>query len=171
LKYKIYENISNIDVSYKAIYNKSVFRAIAKISFNYLAYFYDNSVMLQEYFNVIRNFICKGEGEWHEFIKIIKTPILFEEYNKPLLGHTIAINVTNDKSMEISVSLFNSIHYKVCLCSNYNGIPIDTGCGHFFNPINHTIQPIKRSSIIPIQAISTIKIAKIPIWIPPKLIY
>lgn len=128
---------------------KGMFRAIAKIAFNYLAYHNKPEVVLQECFNPIRNFIVEGVGSQSNYIVIDTQPILPEENNRAPSIHIIALRSSpKNGPIVISVSLFNSLCYHVLLTQQYNGDAISTGFGHYFDPHNGKIGKIWESSII-----------------------
>lgn len=154
------------DCQIKAIYTKETFRAIAKIAFNYLAYFNDASLMTQECFDLIRNFITKGTGEWHQFIQIVKEPIVPD--NNGLVADVHLVTVyANGRFIFASVSLQNKIHYKICLAQHYEGNLLKVGYGHCFDPYGHKVHKIGKSSLILAKTVSSsIQIVKPYIWLP-----
>lgn len=155
------EEIHEGDCQVKAIYTKETFRAIAKIAFNYLAYFNDASLMTEECFDLIRNFITKGTGEWNQFIQIVKEPIVPDNN-----GHLVTV-YANGRFIFASVSLQNKIHYKICLAQHYKGKPLKVGYGHCFDPYGHKVHELGKSSLILAKILpSSIQIVKPFIWLP-----
>ncbi len=165
-RYELNEENHEGNCEVEAIYTKEAFRAIAKIAFNYIAYSNDTSLILQECFNPIRNFITKGIGEWNQFIQIEKEPIV--PNNNGMEAHFITIHSIGQKIFS-SVSLHNKIHYEICLAKNYKGKPIEVGYGHCFDPHEKKIHKLGISSIIPIKMIPTIQVTRPYLFVPPKL--
>lgn len=154
------------DCQVKTIYTKEVFRAIAKIAFNYLAYFNSTSLVTQECFDPIRNFIIKGTGEWHQFMQIEKEPIVPDNNGMAADVHLVTVH-TSEKSIFSSVSLHNMQHYKICLVQYYKGKPLNVGYGHCFDPYGHKVHELGKSSLILTKMFpSSIQIVKPFIWIP-----
>lgn len=154
------------DCQVKAIYTKEAFRAIAKIAFNYLAYFNDASLMTQECFDLIRNFITKGTGEWHQFIQIVKEPIVPDNNGLASDVHLVTV-YANGRSIFASVSLHNKIHYKICLAQHHEGKPLKVEHGHCFDPYEHKVHELGKSSLILAKTVpSSIQIVKPYIWLP-----
>jgi hypothetical protein len=164
-EYSLEEGIHEGDCQVKAIYRKEAFRGIAKIAFNYLAYYFnDTSLMIQECFDPIRDFIVKGIGEWDQFITIEKDPIIPDENGYTADIHLITISASSGPIFS-SVSLHNKIHYRICLTSNYEGKSF--AFGHCFDPHAHKIHKLGKSSLVPAKALPTsIQIVKPFIWLP-----
>lgn len=164
-EYSLEEGIHEGNCQVKAIYRKEVFRAIAKIAFNYLTYYFnDTSLMIQKCFHPIRDFIVRGIGEWDQFITIEKDPIIPDENGYAKDVHLLTLS-TNSKSIFSSVSLHNKIHYKICLTSNYEGKSF--AFGHCFDPHAHKIHKLGKSSLVLAKALPTsIQIVKPFIWLP-----
>lgn len=115
--------------------DRTIFRAIAKIGFNYLTFWQDPDFMHQEDFHLIRRYIRYGETTSFPFVQIFKKPILADEKNnRKRLGHLVTVNWASDKVSIVSqVSLFNWITYGICLAREYSGDPRNIMKGHFFN--------------------------------------
>ncbi|MCK5608711.1 hypothetical protein KAR91_42935 [Candidatus Pacearchaeota archaeon] len=111
-------------------------RAIAKIAFNYLAYWEKSSFVLDRNFDVIRKFILKGERPTYEIIYANSASILIDERfsEKRRIGHIITVNWASDNVSIIGqVSLFNFIKYQICLSREFSGEKRKIGRGHLFN--------------------------------------
>ncbi|MBA7596744.1 hypothetical protein ES703_03731 [subsurface metagenome] len=111
-------------------------RAIAKIAFNYLAYWEKSSFVLDRNFDVIRKFILKGERPTYEIINANSTPILIDERSSKERrnGHIITVNWASDNVSIIGqVSLFNFIKYQICLSREFSGEKRNIRRGNFFN--------------------------------------
>lgn len=131
------------DVSYKAEYDFTpIARAIAKIAFNYLAYFYPTETLLKNCFDPIRDFIYNGAGEWTNFVHVSKEPVLPEENGMAISGHIVISDILGGRVVG-HVALFNLLEYTVFLMSpesNFSIIPR----GHLFDPHNCKIIELRR---------------------------
>ena len=104
--------------------DKTIFRGIAKIAFNYLAYWAGPEFIIQKPFHPIRKFIRFGEKASYPFVEIIEKAILGDEpeEGKRRLGHIITLEWSKNKLSIISlVSLFNMMTYSVLLSKDYRG--------------------------------------------------
>ncbi|MEW5985185.1 MAG: HNH endonuclease [Chloroflexota bacterium] len=123
--------------------DKIICRAIAKIAFNYLAYWQDAESVLQEVFDPIRFYIRNGEQGSSPFVLVHNQSILADEPSQESrrLIHIITVNWAQDGVSVISrVSLFNNIlSYIVQLARDYSGKNLDLRKGHFFNLSDHRI--------------------------------
>ncbi len=122
--------------------DSTILRAIAKIGFNYLTYWQGDSFVMHKAFNMIRNFILKGEKAAYPLVRVVDTPILGDEpvAGKRRLGHLITVNWAVDKvSIAAQVSLFNWMTYQVCLAREFSGEHIQIKRGNFFDFYNHII--------------------------------
>lgn len=120
----------------------TIFRAVAKISFNYLAYWQGREFMLEADLNPTRRYIRCGVKPQYDLIKILQEPILGD---KPLCGkrrsgHLLTVDWTSDKQSIVGqVSLFNWLTYSVCLARDCLGEHRAIQKGHFFDPYNQQI--------------------------------
>lgn len=111
-------------------------RAVAKIAFNYLAYWEKSPFVLDSNFNAIRNFILNGERPNYEIIQANTKPIFFDELfsKNRRIGHIITVNWgKNGVSIVSQVSLFNFLTYQIGLSREFSGEHIQLTRGHFFN--------------------------------------
>lgn len=145
VNYELNDETHHVDCEAKSIYTKEIFRAIAKIAFNYLAFVKDTSLIIQECFNPIRNFIVEGEGEWNQFIQIENEPIIPDNDRMAVDVHLVKVG-TNKREISASVSLHNKIHYKICLTTDYKKMPFKYG--HYFDPHGKKINKVVESSLI-----------------------
>lgn len=116
--------------------NDKKLRAVAKIAFNYLAYWEKSSFVLDSNFDVIRNFILKGERPNYEIIIANTQAVLIDELLSPnrRIGHIITVNWASDKVSIVSqVSIFNFLKYRICLSREFSGEHRQITKGHFFN--------------------------------------
>lgn len=138
-------------------------RAIAKIAFNFFAYFNYKYIVLDKAFDGIRSFILSGG--MNIFVKSDDKAILADENNSSTrrIGHAIAIHKDIYGRIIAQVSLFNSLKYTVVLaerCSHLNIV----FAGKFFDLKEMKILELHKSSLaIPDMKI---KIATPKIWLP-----
>jgi len=130
-------------VEYEASIDSIIRRSIAKIAFNYLAYWQGAEFVLQEIFNPIRFYIRNGEREENNLFVIIRTEsILKDEASQELrrLAHVVTVNwAQNGISIVSQVSLMNFLSYTVQLAKNYPRQIPNLRKGHFFNLGDHKI--------------------------------
>jgi hypothetical protein len=122
----------------KGTIDKIIFRGIAKIAFNYLAYIEGEDFTLKVDFNDIRRFIRYGE-EVTVFRHVIiqNKPILYDEQRlgiQETIGHIVTLSWNPSKTILVShVTLFNKIIYKITLCKSFSGVYRPIKSGHHFN--------------------------------------
>lgn len=119
-----------------------IFRAVAKIGFNYLAYWEGADFVIQNSFNPIRNYIRWGEKPEIPLRGMRKGHCFSDERcsNKKRLGHIIAINWENEeRSLVARISLFNLMIYFIRLAKDESGRYKNIKRGHFFNIKNRNI--------------------------------
>ena len=121
--------------------DRKIFRAVAKIGFNYLAYWQSADFMFHESFDTIRRFIRYGETTSYPLVGILEKPILADEYSRlRRLGHLVTVNWASDNTSIVSqVALFNWITYSICLTRGYSGEHRDIKKGNFFNTVSKEI--------------------------------
>jgi len=123
--------------------NSIVLRTLAKICFNYFAYWVkDRDFILHHDFNTIRKFIRTGEIAEYPLVEISDKAILADEKNSKIRrhGHIITLNWASDKVSIVSqISLFNIYTYKISLAKNFTGKRKNLRRGHFFNITDNTI--------------------------------
>jgi len=154
------------------VIDKTIYRAIAKIGFNYLAYFNNSDLIFQDEFNVIRNFILKGKEPSYSLVRVDSQSILADEkISSRRSMHIITVNWAGDGSSILAkVSLFNQLTYCVCLSKNYHhtGKKLEKiGFGHYFDPHSKTIEKLGSTNII-IPKVEIIKPNEL-LWIPKKI--
>ena len=116
--------------------DQTIFRAIAKIGFNYLAYWVGPEFVTKEFFQPIRQYIRYGQKESYPFVVIIEKAILGDEpvVGKRRVGHLITLDRSKNKQSIVSqVSLFNLMTYSVLLAKDYNRKDFMFRKGSFFN--------------------------------------
>lgn len=116
--------------------DQKICRAIAKISFNYMAFLHGAEFVLQKDFDPVRYYIRRGEQARKAYVRIHKENILIDE-NKgnPRLFHLVTLNwAADDKAIVSQVSLFNTFFsYTVQLSKHYRGERYNIRKGHCFN--------------------------------------
>jgi hypothetical protein len=119
-------------------------RAIAKISFNYLACWEGREFMLHADFDITRGFIRYGEKPAYPLMLIENKNILRDELrDKIRVVHIVTVEYAADgKSILSQVSIFNFTTYKVCLSREFSGPRKDIKRGHLFNLYNREIWPL-----------------------------
>ncbi len=123
-----------------------IFRAIAKIAFNYLTYWQGVDFLLHKSFDPTRQYIRKGQRTSYPLIKALNKPILADEpvEGKQRLGHIITVDWAADKVSIVSqVSLFNWATYVVSLAGDFPDEHRVIRSGHFFNTHSQEIIPLE----------------------------
>ena len=113
-----------------------IMRGVAKIAFNYLAFWQRRELVLHKDFDIIRKFILNGEKPGYPLVRIIDKPILGDEpiVGKRRLGHMITTNWAKDGvSIMSGVSLFNWMTYNICVAREFSGERKNIKKGHFFD--------------------------------------
>jgi len=138
----------------RAAVDQTIFRAIAKIAFNYVAHQHGSNFVLRSDFDDVRNYIRYGTApSWTARTPVVlpfHKPILYDD--KPLSrqtnGHLITFDWNNGRTGFLSqVSLFNTITYHVGICPEFKGLWRDDYYrGHHFNTEERTIAPLTRVS-------------------------
>lgn len=116
--------------------DQTIFRAIAKIAFNYLAYWQGRDFVNESSFDPIRQFIRFSERPLYLPVAVTEQPVLADEpiVGKRRLGHLVTVNWAQDgKSIVSQVSLLNWMTYRICLAKDYSGDRRNIKMGHFFN--------------------------------------
>lgn len=130
-------------IEYEASVDSIIRRAIAKIAFNYLAYWQGAEFVLQDIFNPIRFYIRNGERESNTlFVTIRDESILKDEPSEGLrrLIHIVTVNWAQSGDAIVSqVSLLNFLSYTVQLARNYRSPRPNLRNGHYFNLGDHKI--------------------------------
>lgn len=113
-----------------------IFRTVAKIGFNYLAYWQGKEFVLGDSFNIIRDYIRWGKIPEVPGRGVIKGSFFPDEEKtvKKRNGHIIVVH-WNEKeaSLVVRVSLFNFIQYVIRLAKDNDQVYKQIKKGHFFN--------------------------------------
>ncbi len=129
------EEDDKIGIITQCTMDDDIYRAIAKISLNYLARTQGYEIVLSSSFDAIRKYVRYGEKKSSDFVDLIKGMILENEtIDSPAFdGHIFAV-YNKGKDMISKVSLFNYIglYFKVEL-GRLNIIPGNLKGGHGFD--------------------------------------
>jgi hypothetical protein len=129
-------------VEFEVILDSIIRRAIAKISFNYLAYWQGAEFVLQDVFNPIRLYIRNGVPRDTPFVIMSDESILKDEPSQEFrrLIHVVTVNWAQSGFSIVSrVSLNNYFSYTVQLATNFPGQRPNLRKGHRFNLGDHKI--------------------------------
>ena len=125
-----------------ALIDSTIFRAVVKTAFNYLAYWEGRDFLLHHSFDSTRNFIRYSTKIDYQNVRVNNNPILGDEpiEGKRRLGHIITANWAADKISIVSqISIFNEKTYTISLARNFSGERRNIRRGHFFNVNNQEI--------------------------------
>ncbi|MBN2593319.1 MAG: hypothetical protein JXA81_07415 [Sedimentisphaerales bacterium] len=157
---KVFKEIQNkpkalVPVFVHARIDRTIYRGIAKILFNYFAYNVDRYFVLKDCFNGLRKFIRYDQGEGDRYFNIKVGAfygIDFILQKRKIPGHVVLINWENNNSDLVGkLALYNAqigLTYLISLCRNFRGIWIPIQHGHKFNPDNRKIQTVPYSDVI-----------------------
>jgi hypothetical protein len=116
--------------------DEKIFRAVAKIAFNYLAYWEGSEWTQGASFDAVRRFVRYGEQLGYRMVDVCDAAILADEpiVGRRRAGHLITVNWAQDRMSIVSqIALFNWITYRVSLAVGYRGERRNIRRGHFFN--------------------------------------
>jgi len=116
------EHDSGLECEVTGTIDQIVFRAIAKIAFNYFAYWARPELVFDSSFHPIRRYVRYGEKTTFPFVVILEKAILGDEplEGKRRLGHLITFDWSKNKlSLVSQVSLFNWITYSVIIAKDF----------------------------------------------------
>jgi HNH endonuclease len=113
-----------------------ILRAIAKISFNYLAKWQGPNFMHRPEFDMARRYIRYGTLPDYEMMKVDEIAILEGEpiEGPRLKGHIITTCWTDVFSVLCQVTLFNQFTYRISLSKEFEGPTPEIRRGHIFDP-------------------------------------
>jgi hypothetical protein len=128
--------------------DNSILRAIAKITFNYLAYTMGDEFVLESWFDEIREYIRYGTIRGTKPVRVEAGPILYNGNgtSQRTEGHLITLDWGDQYDLKIiaRVSLFNRLVYHIILCRHYRGLHQEIRGAHFFDLKNRTVRELKR---------------------------
>lgn len=120
-----------------------LYRAIAKINFNYLAYKMSRDFVLQPIFDKTRAFIRQGSVS-NILVKKIPPMKIFGDREEAARrrGHVIAIELAADgTTIEGFVEFFGVMTYKVTL-GRFGQLAIPISAGHYFDVMSKQVIPM-----------------------------
>jgi hypothetical protein len=126
-------------------------RAIAKISFNYLAYWQGAGLVHRPEFDMARRYIRYGELPDYPMMSIDEVAILRDEPLEGLrvLGHIITTAWTAIHSALAEVSLFNWMTYRISLTKEFEGPRPEIKRGHIFDVTSRKIHDLGSAAKAP----------------------
>jgi HNH endonuclease len=113
----------------------TIFRAIAKIAFNYVAFWEKPAFVQQPAFDKLRRYIRWQHSPGFEAVRAVEKAIIA---NEPIEGlrldaHLLTVNWTaNNTAVIAQVSLFNHMTYLIVLAQGLTGPPPQLTRGHLF---------------------------------------
>lgn len=113
-----------------------IFRAIAKIALNYLAYWQGADLIHETHFDPIRRYVRFSEPAGYPLVILTEEPVLADEpiVGRRRLGHLVTVSWAGDgRSIVSQISLFNWVTYRVSLAKDYPQATRDIRKGSFFN--------------------------------------
>jgi len=149
-------NDGQVLVEIAAAVDQTIFRAIAKIAFNYVAHQHGAGFILRSDFDDVRNYVRWGSAPaWSSLMPVVlpvRKPILFDDMplSRQTNGHLLTFDWNRRQSgFMAQISLFNTITYRVAVCPEYTGLWHDGfRRGHHFDIEDKTIEPLFSSSLL-----------------------
>lgn len=141
----------NLPVEIRTTMDSLIFRCVAKIAFNYLAYTQSREFVLQEDFSAIRQFIRYGDDPGYAVIVVDSQPILRDDsvMKRQTNGHLVTVDWAQDRtSIVAQVSLFNHARYRVSLARGFRGIWRGIRSGHHFDVERGMVDLLVGTSLI-----------------------
>lgn len=136
----------NVEVFAESILDDIIFRGMAKIAFNFLAYTKGAEFVLRSDFDAIRQYIRFGTQPRRPPVIVSKIPILSgdDASYRQTNGHVIVVDWDKVNEGIVSwVSLFNHLTYHVVLCDDYSGVWHPLDCGRHFDLETLTISEVR----------------------------
>jgi len=128
-----------------------VFRTVAKIAFNYLAFVAGAEFCLLADFDAFRAFVRYGQGDWRTFLRLSTAPILFDERRLGVMqtqNHLLVVEWHPNVAVPMaSVKLFNDIHYRLRFAQGMENVWRELRSGHAFDFQNRRIAPLTISHV------------------------
>jgi hypothetical protein len=148
--------LDTIGCDLEVLIDDVTFRSVAKIAFNYLAYWEGASFVQHPAFDKARRYIRWGHAPGYELIRVAQASVLGDEpeEGQRRLGHLITVSwATDGVSVFSQVALFNWMTYQVSLAHDFTGPPPELTRGHFFNVANHQIFELGSRRSLPVKAL------------------
>ncbi len=128
-----------------------IFRAVAKIAFNFLAYIEGVDFALRADFDPIRDYIRLGTKPPLVPVIVTNIPILLgdDRLYRQTNGHGIILDWNRGMTgIVCQVSLFNHLTYHVALCPNYSGVLFPISAGRHFDLNARTISEVQSTHLV-----------------------
>ena len=128
------EGLAPLDL--QARFDDMIFRCVAKIAFNYLAWRQGADFVRPDGFNVLRTFVRYGARASYPLVAVRTAPILADDTpsTRQTVGHLVTAAWTRDSRHIVGqVSSFNSVTYAVSLAKDFAGVWRPLRTGHHFN--------------------------------------
>jgi hypothetical protein len=146
-----------ITTKVESVLDSMIFRAVAKIGFNYAAYVHGAAFVLRPDFDEIREYIRYGrEPNWAPAVAPTSDSILFGDSRRwrQTNGHVVTLDWNySGHGILAQVGLFNTMTYRVLLCPYYSGLwDGSLRSGHHFDIESREISPLASASfgIVPV---------------------
>lgn len=120
--------------------NRTVARCLCKIAFNYMAFICGEKFAISRENNGTREFIRNDIGDEMGRVFDRQKPIIAQEIitgERGSDGHILAIE-GKDRTLDVNMTLFNSMHYRIPITNEYIGHAFARG--HHFNPHTKTVE-------------------------------
>jgi len=141
----------DLPVEVRTTMDSLIFRCVAKIAFNYLAYTQPREFVLHEEFSAIRQFIRYDHDPGYVVIVVDSQPILRDDSatKRQTNGHLVTVNWAQDRSSVVAqVSLFNHARYRISLARGFRGVWREIRSGHHFDVQRGAVNPLVGTSLI-----------------------
>jgi hypothetical protein len=139
-----------------ATVDQIIFRAIAKIAFNYMTHQHGADFALRSDFDDVRNYIrYQTQPRWAARLPVVTPmadPILFDDsrQSRQTNGHILVFDWNaGNTGFEARVSLFNTVTYCVRICPEFSGLwSPERRKGHHFDIEDRTIEELSSSALL-----------------------
>jgi len=146
------EEKGDTEISWEGKWDRTVFRVISKIAFNYFVFCsvkegdYYKDLLYSPNFDKIRRYINAGVGKSEDFINQImnKSILKQEDDNNRIVAHTIYFYIDPDGMIISRITLFGSYIYEIHI-GKYPIMLLTRniiGCGNMFDPFTGDVSPI-----------------------------
>ena len=136
---------SSTPIDYRFRVDRTLFRAIAKVAFGYLAVSHPEIARMPT-FAAIRAFIRYGTEPGFRVVGFRPTPIRTGPVGPPPTGHILAVRFREDVNEVVGyVTLFNRVHYEVCLATEAFLTTVSSRVlarAHFFDTKTRTMRQL-----------------------------
>ena len=139
------------DILGRFIIDEQIFRCVAKMAFNYVAFNQGANFVLSSDFDPIRSYIRCGKGTRRDFVHASGGRILAgDSHGFPLTyGHVIVCDWDmSGREIFVHLSLFNHMTYTIRVTRHFSGILRPIHVGHHYNVETMRVQEIHAAKII-----------------------